>query len=194
MLLYLCPMVLGMESVATYSRIEGGDTDEADLWKLDMRVLNEIAIFTSHFTISLADARTEVCTVALYDRGCDSSAEPVYHLQVNERQVSGGDFKANFFEKHLELFYGIALGVVRPKIFSSGASTAEEYKEAFKNHLGYANINSPFLTCMGLNIDNTDDRNAPFEGYHLQVERQTVQDKKGNCWDNAVVESFFNSL
>lgn len=180
---------LGDGSTASIARLKGDDAEGTNSWNMDSLVLTEIPLFTEHFTLSAAYGSSEGGTMSLFDRGRDSPTEPAFNFTVDEGRMGGLEFSLNFFDKHLEIYSGYALGFFKPQGFSSSVATKDQFKEAYKNYLRYANLNSPILARTGIYWDDTDDRRDPQEGYRVQTERMTVEDPMG-----MLVESYTDDI
>ncbi len=178
--------MLGEESEVTLLHLKGD-------WTFDSAIITDLPIFTRYFTISMIYADLYDGGVAMYERGPDSSSEPVIELELERLLTRAAEVSLNLFDQQIELYYGYAFSfplVKRVGVFndSNDEEDSEATEERFYQYLRFLDLQRIFVVRRGLYIDDTDDRRDPHVGYRFQFERYGFE-TEGN-WKSYHVDDF----
>lgn len=180
--------MLGEESEVTLLHLKGD-------WSFDSVIITDLPLLTKHITFSMIYADLYDGGVAFYERGPDSSSEPVIELELDRLLTRAAEVSLNLFDQQVELYYGYALSfpmVKRVGLFNDSDSAEEEdsevTEERFYQYLRFLDLQRIFVVRRGLYIDDTDDRRDPHVGYRFQFERYGFE-TEGN-WKSYHVDDY----
>ena len=143
-------------------------------WDFQSLALIDIPLFTKHFTLSFAGATIDKGTFTMYDRGIESSKEPILDVELESSQLLGLELSLYFSEKQLQLYWGYSANIFKVK--SIKERKVKSYEEAVSqdaNMYKILNVFKPVITRLGVKWDNTDDDVDPREGFTVGFERYT---------------------
>ncbi|MGK5091417.1 hypothetical protein WDW89_05280 [Deltaproteobacteria bacterium TL4] len=174
--------VLGEGSDITLLHAEGD-------WAFDSAILTDLPLFTQHLTFSAVYADLYDGGANLYERGPDSSEEPVLKLELDRLLTRAAEVSLNLFESQLELYYGVALSLPLVKQLDFGNSEDPEATETrIYQFLLFLDLQRLFVTRKGFYLDDTDDRRDPHVGYRFQFEQYGFE-LEGN-WKSYHVDDY----
>ncbi len=143
-------------------------------WDFTSVALIDIPLFTKHFTFSFAGATIDRGTFTMYDRGIDSSEEPILDVELESSQLLGAELSLYFWERQLQFYFGYSANVFKVK--SIKERKVESFSEAVSqdaNLYKILNVFKPVIKRAGAKWDNTDDAVDPREGFTVGFEQYT---------------------
>ena len=142
-------------------------------WDFNSFILKDIPLlFTEKLTLSFAWAHLQHGKFALYDRGIDSSKEPLLDIELEDSRVLGAELSLYFMERQVQVYFGYSTNIIKLKQLHN--RQVKSFEDAYKQHAvtyQILDVYKPIIERYGLRWDNTDDAVDRREGFDLRYEQ-----------------------